>query len=123
MVKHNGKQHEIVAAQATFAVLRMVAFVFSMWIGIGSTVFVLKIARGQPAELSDIFTGGPFFLPILEHSILFGLMVGLGTILCIVPGVFLGLMFGQFNYLIIDGLHGCGLIRLHFPSKSPKATS
>jgi len=72
------------------------------WVSLGQAIYFLKIARGQPAELSDLFTGGPYFLRVLGASILFGLMVFCGYLLLIIPGIILGLMFSQYYYLILD---------------------
>ena len=75
---------------------------FGIWLGIGLALYFLKIARGQRAELGELFTGGPFFLRILGASILVGLAYIAGLILCIVPAIIIGLMFSQFYYLILD---------------------
>ena len=61
-------------------------------------LFMLKVARGQQAEFSDIFSGGPYLLSVFGAGFLFALMVGLGSVLCFVPGVFLALMFGEFYF-------------------------
>ncbi len=80
----------------------VVTTVFSIWIGIGQSLYFLKVARGQTAEISDIFAGGPWFFSILVASILVGLITLVGFALCIVPGVIFALMFSQFYYLILD---------------------
>lgn len=80
----------------------LVTTAFGVWLGIGQARFFLKTARGQPAALGDVFTGGPYFVSVFLATLLVGLIVGLGTILCIVPGVILALMFSQFYYLILD---------------------
>ncbi|MHB1036610.1 MAG: TFIIB-type zinc ribbon-containing protein [Pirellulales bacterium] len=104
---------------------RLATMVFSVWIGIGQTVFYFKIARGEEASLTDLFSGSRWFWPILGASILLVFMILLGPVaciilgwmfgqfylilacfvalaLCIIPGVILFLMFGQSYYLIID---------------------
>jgi len=73
-----------------------------IWIQVGMTIFYLKLARGQPAEVRDIFSGGPYLLPYLGVSILLGLMVTAGMLACVVPGVLLALMFYPCTYLVID---------------------
>ena len=88
-------------------ILGFQAFVFvwtlpCIWLGIGQAIIFLKVARGQPAEIGELFTGGPFFLTALLASILCGLAVFAGICLCIVPGIIVALMFSQFMYLIVD---------------------
>ena len=80
----------------------LITTLFGIWLGIGQAIYFLKIARGQRAELGELFTGGPYFLRILGASILFGLAYLVGLILCIVPGIIIGLMFSQYYYLILD---------------------
>ena len=80
----------------------LVTTVFSIWIGIGQSLYFLKVARGQRAEFGEIFSGGPFFFSIFVASLLVGLIVMVGFVLCIVPGVIFALMFSQFYFLILD---------------------
>jgi len=74
----------------------------SVWLGIGIAIYFLKIARGQAADYSDLFSGGPHFLRIVLASLLFVVIFYAGLLLCIVPGVILALMFSQFYYLVLD---------------------
>ncbi len=88
-----------------FIVVQLVsicASLFLLWFNIGLSLFFLKTARGQHAELGDILAGGPYYLRILGASILFGLICLVGYILCIVPGVIFALMFSQYYFLILD---------------------
>ena len=80
----------------------VITTLFSVWIGIGQAFYFLKIARGRQPEVGEIFSGGPYFLPVLGASILFGLIVLLGYVLLIVPGVILSMMFSQYYFLILD---------------------
>ncbi len=83
----------------------LAANLFGMWLGIGQALFFLKTARGQPAQVGDIFTGGPYFLSVLGGSILLALMIlgaGLG---CFFPPLLLGLAIGQ-EAAVIFGLLG-----------------
>jgi hypothetical protein len=75
---------------------------YTTWLEIGMAVFMLKIARGQPTAYGDLFTGLDFFVPVVLAKLLFSIAVGIGTVLCIVPGVVLALMMFQYFYLIID---------------------
>jgi phage FluMu protein Com len=76
--------------------------VVSIWLQIGLRIYLLKTARAEAAEFSDLFSGGPYFWRVLGASILFGLMVGVGMLLLIVPGVILALMFWPYAYVIVD---------------------
>ncbi|NUQ65027.1 MAG: hypothetical protein HUU20_21390 [Pirellulales bacterium] len=83
-------------------VANVAAQVFSLWLTLGQWLVFLRIARGQPVELGELFAGGPYLLRALGASVLFLLAVLAGVILLIVPGVIFALMFSQFLFLIID---------------------
>ncbi len=111
--------------------VQIVLAVFQIWLGIGQTRFMLKVGRGQPAEFSDLFTGGPYLINTLLASLLMGLamaavavplaappgiawlvtkgdqqvtlMVGFASAILFLPVLaFVGLSFSQFQHLIID---------------------
>jgi len=97
----------VAAGDPTIAVMfsllgNVVTTLFNVWIGIGEALYFLKIARGQKAEIGEIFAGGPHFFSILVASILVAMIVLVGLILFIVPGVIFALMFSQYYYLILD---------------------
>lgn len=73
-----------------------------MFLEIGKVIIVLKLLRGQPAEFSDLFSGGSVFLSVFGASILAGIAIVVGFLACIVPGILLLLFFWPFYYLIID---------------------
>jgi phage FluMu protein Com/uncharacterized membrane protein len=77
-------------------------WLFAAWLSIGMRIFFLKLARGDDARVGDLFGGGPFFVTTLLASLLFALAYLGGLVLFIVPGIIFGLMFSQFNYMIID---------------------
>jgi phage FluMu protein Com len=77
--------------------LLLTAFLMS-----GFTVALLKIARGQAANVGDVFSAGKFYLPVLVTMFIFQLMTSIGYLLLIVPGVILYVIFSQYLYLILD---------------------
>jgi DNA-directed RNA polymerase subunit RPC12/RpoP len=79
-----------------------VDLLFTAWTSIGLGIVFLKIARGQQASIGDIFSGGKYYVNMLITMVLFGIMINIGYLLLIVPGVILYLMFHQYYYLIID---------------------
>jgi uncharacterized membrane protein len=81
---------------------QIVVNLVQLYLGIGLTVIALKLARGQRAEFSELFSGARRFLPVLGASILAGFALFFGFLLLIVPGVILCLMFWPFYYLIVD---------------------
>ncbi len=79
-----------------------VVLVLGTFLGIGQTIVLLDVARGRPTSPERFFSAGRYLLWIILGGIAFMLMVYIGMALCIVPGVILALMFGQFYFLMID---------------------
>lgn len=68
----------------------------------GYHIFLLKVARGQNADIMDLFGGSRYFWRVFLAYLLFTLMMGLGFLLLIVPGVIVALAFWPFMFLIVD---------------------
>jgi phage FluMu protein Com len=73
-----------------------------LFLGIGMARIALKLARRQRAEFTDLFSGGPLFLPVLGAYILFNVALTVGLLLLIVPGIILALMLWPYYMLIVD---------------------
>ena len=107
----------------------IIPWVLQTWLYIGMALFFLKIARGQNAEVAEIFTGGPFLLKIILASILLSLIVlgvglacvgplsliasliskdvvavffAIGAVIAFFILVYVSLALSQYYYLIID---------------------
>lgn len=100
-------QNDAPEAAAIVALIgNLISNVIGIYLSIGQAQIALKLARHQPAQFSDVFQGGPRFLPVLGGSILAGLALMAGFLLCIVPGVILMLLFWPFYYLLVDNKTG-----------------
>jgi uncharacterized membrane protein len=84
------------------AVADVLLFVITNFLQIGLYRSTLAVTAGQPIDIGRVFSAegaGPYLL----GSVLYGLMVGVGTLLCIVPGIALA-FFGFFwPYFVLDG--------------------
>jgi hypothetical protein len=66
----------------------------------GLHIFTMKKLMGRNAEFADLFLGFNYFVPTLVASIVIGLFVFCGTLLCIIPGLVVAAMY-KFTYLFI----------------------
>jgi uncharacterized membrane protein len=74
-----------------------------LWLQAGMIHLMLKIARGDPsATVSDLFGGAHWVVPLGVGSLLFSIIVGIGILLLIFPGVILALMLWPYQYLVVD---------------------
>lgn len=68
----------------------------------GLTNIQLHIARGQRVDFGMLFSGSRWFLKAFLASLLFGIMVLVGTIALVVPGVYLALKYWSYLHFIVD---------------------
>ena len=68
----------------------------------GNFIVSAKLLHGQTPEFRDFFEGFQYFLPLLLLSLVAGLFIGIGTILLIVPGVYLAVAYLFASYLVVD---------------------
>ncbi len=80
----------------------VVGFVVGTFFRAGTITMSLKVARGQPISVADVFSGGPHLVPLLVNAFLSTLVAAIGFLVFIVPGVMLtyGLMLGP--YYVVD---------------------
>lgn len=95
--------------KADFGNYLLIAIVFSLISSVpliqgalvaGFHIFTIKKLTGRPAEFSDLFKGFNYFVPTLVASLLIGLFVFGGTLLCLIPGLVVAAMY-KFTYLFI----------------------
>ena len=67
---------------------------------VGFHVYTMKRILGRQGEIGDIFKGFNFFVPALVASLAILLFTGLGSLLCVIPGLVVAAMY-KFTYLFI----------------------
>jgi hypothetical protein len=90
----------------------------------GVMQFVLRVARGQKPEFGVVFSGGPFFAPMLAGTLLYTLGIGVGFAACVVPGVFLLAGWIAYSAFIVDkGLGGIDALKASWHATAPHRTN
>ncbi len=84
------------------AIVQISASVLNMIMAMGLIQIVLKIVRGQEFELSELFEQTGKFWRYLGAGLLVALIVGVGLILLVIPGIIWMLKYSFVPYLIID---------------------
>ncbi|MDY7101144.1 MAG: hypothetical protein S0880_08150 [Actinomycetota bacterium] len=94
--------------------LNVLSFVVSSVLAIALIRACLDIVDGRSPDLNRAFSLDNVGQYILA-SIIFGIAVGVGLVLCILPGLAVLLLFGLFGYFIIDrGLDGIDGLKASF---------
>ncbi|MBL9125635.1 MAG: hypothetical protein JNG90_18495 [Planctomycetaceae bacterium] len=75
---------------------------FSIWVTAGLMLYLLRIARNEPVHFGQLFEAGHLVWPAAIASVAYTIVVTLGLIACIVPGIMLGLMYFPVLPLVID---------------------
>jgi hypothetical protein len=83
-------------------ILFMIGIIISIINTIGLIKISLKFCDNEKAKISDLFSYYPLFFKYLIGSILYSLIVILGLILLIIPGIIWAIQFQPFAYLIVD---------------------
>jgi hypothetical protein len=73
-----------------------------VFLSLGITRIALNLVSGKPAEVGMLFGEGSKLLRAVGAGILYGLMVFLGLICFILPGIYLALRFGRYQVAIVD---------------------
>ncbi|GAA5128116.1 DUF4339 domain-containing protein [Luteolibacter yonseiensis] len=76
--------------------------VLAIFLSLGFTRITLNLVSGREFSIGMLFGEGQKLLPAIGATILYSLMVGLGLLLFIVPGIYLALRFGFYRAAIVD---------------------
>jgi uncharacterized membrane protein len=82
-------------------VFQVLGIVVSAVAGLGIYRVALQLTAGEPADIGKAFTYDRWGEWIL-FSFVFGLMVGIGLILCLIPGLFVLAFFGLAPFYFLD---------------------
>ncbi len=98
----------VLSLSPTNVLLNMVVFCLSAYIQVGIALYCLEIYKGKNVGLETIFSRFNGFKPII-FILIYILIVFLGLILLVVPGIILGLMYSQIFFILADD-PGIGVI-------------
>jgi hypothetical protein len=82
--------------------LFLVSFFVSQVISMGWLRMSLNIVDGRPTDVSDLFKRADLFIPYVIASFIFSLVVAIGLVLLIVPGLYAAATFGYYGFRIIE---------------------
>lgn len=88
---------------STFSTFWMIiSLIFSLWLSLGVIRVYLDVLHGSDIAFEKIFSQGGLLLATLGAAFLYALMVGVGFLLLIIPGVYLLIRFFYFEIFIVD---------------------
>ncbi|MCX6086349.1 MAG: hypothetical protein NTW63_01155 [Caldiserica bacterium] len=88
----------------TATVLGIVGYIVSTWIRMGIIHGSVKAARGKDVTMGDFFLTWENVARFILGTLLYSLIVGVGMILLVVPGIIWGLRYCLFgHYMVTQG--------------------
>ena len=78
------------------------SFAVSTPLLMGNFIVSAKLLHGQTPEFRDFFTGFQYFLPLLLLSLVAGVFIAIGTMLLVIPGLYLIVAYMFASYLVVD---------------------
>ncbi|HYV44172.1 MAG TPA: hypothetical protein VFA20_04885 [Myxococcaceae bacterium] len=87
---------------ALSALVTLAARVGQIWLQVGLFRMALKLVDGQAVTTDDFLRAHGDFLGYLLASVLYGLIVGAGMILLVVPGIYWAVRYWAYGYAVVD---------------------
>lgn len=83
--------------------IRLMGFVVSMLVGIGALRISLRLHDGQSVSVEDLFTADwPLLWRYTVATFLYGLVVGIGLILFVIPGIIFAVRYVLYGYFVVE---------------------
>ena len=89
-------------ADSKNASLNIISLALSTWMTCGITKILIDYYRGNKREITDLFTQYKYFWKVLLANIFLGIIVMVGLIFFIIPGIYLALKYSFTIYYIVD---------------------
>jgi uncharacterized membrane protein len=70
-------------------------------LSVGYAIVARKISRGETHEFGDFFKGFDYFGQLFLGGLVSGIFVVIGIILCIIPGIYLGVAYTWTSFIIV----------------------
>jgi uncharacterized membrane protein len=90
-----------------YALLQIASFVVSVAALLGITRAALMLTAGEPIDFAKVFQYDRWGEWIV-FAIVYGLIIGIGLALCLIPGLFAIAFFGLAPFYFVDGRMGIG---------------
>jgi hypothetical protein len=91
------------SAPALSGLFNLAGSVISLIVGVGATRISLRLHDGGTAAVRDLFTvEGPLLWRYFLASLLYALIVAVGTILLVIPGIIFAVRYIFYGYAVVD---------------------
>lgn len=88
--------------EPTSGLLSLIGYLLRVWLNFNLLVLTIRIFDGAKPEWRDLFIWREETISYVGASILYGVIVLLGMLFFIVPGIYLAIKYGFYGFLIAD---------------------
>ncbi len=88
--------------EPTSGFLSLIGYLLRVWLNFNLLVVTLRIFDGVKPEWRDLFVWREETISYVGASILYGLMVFIGCLFFVIPGLYLAVKYGFYGFLIAD---------------------
>lgn len=82
--------------------ISLIILIIDVFLSIGILKIILNLIDRKPLSYSELWQNSRYFWRYLGASVLYGLLVALGLLLLIVPGIYWATKYQYTTYLIVD---------------------
>lgn len=93
---------QIAGSTLIYTIFAILSFVVSIIVGIGVIKITLRAYDGKKPKLTELFYYSKYFTNYFLATILYNLIVAIGFILLIIPGIYWSIKYIYAPYLIVD---------------------
>ncbi len=87
---------------AGYMLMNLIVTIFNMFVSIGIVTITLGICNKKPFDFLDLFTNAHLILKYFAAAILYGIIVFIGCLFFIIPGIILAIRMQFFAYIMVD---------------------
>jgi uncharacterized membrane protein len=88
--------------EPTAGLLSLIGYLLRVWLNFNLLVIIIRLFDGVKPEWRDLFVWREETISYVGASILYGLMVLIGCLFFLIPGIYLAVKYGFYGYLIAD---------------------
>ena len=86
----------------TYILMSIVTFSISTPLELGQSIFFLNLSKNKEVKVSDVFLGYKNFIKVIGLGILINIIISIGLILFVIPGLILSIMYSQSYYILAE---------------------
>lgn len=85
------------------AIFRLTGAIISLIVGVGALRVSLRLHDGQPVAVRDLFAvDRPLLWRYFLATVLYSLIVGVGFLLLVIPGIILAVRYAFYGYFVVE---------------------